>query len=118
MAREKNPFVQQLSCQNKFPVGGCKIPHVVRGGLCVYYCCPEQAFLLFSRDMARIGISSAAHQSKILTSVQGMLSQMQQIQGRMVPVWEPSTKEKKKTLQQQQQQKKNKRKQNDFISYQ
>ena len=38
--------------------------------------------------MARIGISSAAHQNKILTSVQGMLSQMQQMQGRMVPVWE------------------------------
>ncbi|CDQ92751.1 unnamed protein product [Oncorhynchus mykiss] len=36
--------------------------------------------------MGRIGISSAAHQNKILTSVQGMLSQMQQIQGRMVPV--------------------------------
>lgn len=40
------------------------------------------------RDMARIGISSAAHQNKILTSLQGMLSQMQQMQGRMVPVWE------------------------------
>uniref|UniRef100_A0A8C8ICU6 receptor protein-tyrosine kinase n=1 Tax=Oncorhynchus tshawytscha TaxID=74940 RepID=A0A8C8ICU6_ONCTS len=37
-------------------------------------------------DMGRIGISSAAHQNKILTSVQGMLSQMQQMQGRMVPV--------------------------------
>ncbi|AWO99265.1 K05105 Eph receptor A4 [Scophthalmus maximus] len=35
--------------------------------------------------MARIGISLAAHQNKILTSVQGMLSQMQQMQGRMVP---------------------------------
>lgn len=48
------------------------------------------------RDMARIGISSAAHQNKILTSVQGMLSQMQQMQGRMVPVWEIPTKKKKK----------------------
>lgn len=45
------------------------------------------AFSHVSRDMARIGISSAAHQNKILTSVQGMLSQMQQMQGRMVPVW-------------------------------
>lgn len=43
-------------------------------------------FPLIFRDMARIGISSAAHQNKILTSVQGMLSQMQQMQGRMVPV--------------------------------
>lgn len=49
-----------------------------------------------SRDMARIGISSAAHQNKILTSVQGMLSQMQQMQGRMVPVWEIWTKKKEK----------------------
>ncbi|MBN3324574.1 EPHA5 protein, partial [Atractosteus spatula] len=37
-------------------------------------------------DMGRIGITSAAHQSKILSSVQGMRTQMQQIQGRMVPV--------------------------------
>ncbi|CAG06406.1 unnamed protein product [Tetraodon nigroviridis] len=36
--------------------------------------------------MARIGISSAAHQNKILSSLQGMLSQMQQMHGRMVPV--------------------------------
>uniref|UniRef100_A0A3Q2GNR2 receptor protein-tyrosine kinase n=1 Tax=Cyprinodon variegatus TaxID=28743 RepID=A0A3Q2GNR2_CYPVA len=43
-------------------------------------------FVLCFRDMARIGISSAAHQNKILTSVQTMLSQMQHIQGRMVPV--------------------------------
>uniref|UniRef100_A0A3Q2DAW4 receptor protein-tyrosine kinase n=1 Tax=Cyprinodon variegatus TaxID=28743 RepID=A0A3Q2DAW4_CYPVA len=43
-------------------------------------------FLASKRDMARIGISSAAHQNKILTSVQTMLSQMQHIQGRMVPV--------------------------------
>ena len=54
------------------------------------------------REMARIGISSAAHQNKILTSVQGMLSQMQQMQGRMVPVWAvPAlvTKKKEKTEQ-------------------
>lgn len=44
--------------------------------------------------MTRIGISSAAHQNKILTSVQGMLSQMQQMQGRMVPVWENQKKTK------------------------
>ncbi|XP_036409671.1 ephrin type-A receptor 4-like isoform X2 [Megalops cyprinoides] len=37
-------------------------------------------------DVARIGISSAVHQDQILTSIQGMLSQMQQIQDRMVPV--------------------------------
>lgn len=61
--------------------------------------------------MARIGISSAAHQSKILTSVQGMLSQMQQIQGRMVPVWEPSTKKKKQNKTRRQQQQKEKKKQ-------
>lgn len=41
----------------------------------------------WNRDMARIGISSAAHQDKILNSAQGMLSQMQQMQDRMVPVW-------------------------------
>lgn len=46
--------------------------------------------------MARIGISSAAHQNKILTSLQGMLSQMQQMQGRMVPVWEIITENGKK----------------------
>lgn len=40
-----------------------------------------------NRDMTRIGISSAAHQDKILSSAQGILSQMQQIQDRMVPVW-------------------------------
>lgn len=27
----RKPFVQQLSCQDKFPVGGCEIPHVVLG---------------------------------------------------------------------------------------
>lgn len=87
MARGRKPFVQQLSCQNKFPVGGCKIPHVVRGGAYVFIIVVLSGLSFsFSRDMARIGISSAAHQSKILTSVQGMLSQMQQIQGRMVPV--------------------------------
>ncbi|XP_061097172.1 ephrin type-A receptor 4a [Conger conger] len=37
-------------------------------------------------DVARIGISSAVHQDQILNSIQGMLSQMQQIQDRMVPV--------------------------------
>ncbi|KAJ8389579.1 hypothetical protein AAFF_G00118160 [Aldrovandia affinis] len=37
-------------------------------------------------DVARIGISSVVHQDQILNSVQGMLSQMQQIQDRMVPV--------------------------------
>ena len=55
--------------------------------------------------MGRIGISLAAHQNKILTSVQGMLSQMQQLQGRMVPVWQIHAK------------KKGKRKQSDFVSY-
>jgi len=46
------------------------------------------SFVLFlwNRDMARIGISSATHQDKILNSAQGMLSQMQQMQDRMVPV--------------------------------
>ncbi|XP_006008509.1 ephrin type-A receptor 4 isoform X1 [Latimeria chalumnae] len=37
-------------------------------------------------DLARIGITAVAHQSKILNSVQGMRTQMQQMQGRMVPV--------------------------------
>ncbi|XP_076000545.1 ephrin type-A receptor 4 [Genypterus blacodes] len=50
------------------------------------YTTPEAVVHMTQEDMARIGISSAAHQNKILTSVQGMLSQMQQMQGRMVPV--------------------------------
>uniref|UniRef100_A0A8K9X343 receptor protein-tyrosine kinase n=1 Tax=Oncorhynchus mykiss TaxID=8022 RepID=A0A8K9X343_ONCMY len=50
------------------------------------YTTPEAVVHMTQEDMGRIGISSAAHQNKILTSVQGMLSQMQQIQGRMVPV--------------------------------
>ncbi|XP_075439697.1 ephrin type-A receptor 4-A-like [Ascaphus truei] len=37
-------------------------------------------------DLTRIGITSPAHQNKILSSVQGMRTQMQQMQGRMVPV--------------------------------
>ncbi|XP_040283938.1 ephrin type-A receptor 4 [Bufo bufo] len=37
-------------------------------------------------DLTRIGITSPAHQNKILSSVQGMRNQMQQMQGRMVPV--------------------------------
>ncbi|XP_056466824.1 ephrin type-A receptor 4-like [Gadus chalcogrammus] len=50
------------------------------------YTSPEAVVHMTQEEMARIGISSAAHQNKILTSVQGMLSQMQQMQGRMVPV--------------------------------
>uniref|UniRef100_A0A8C6PQB9 receptor protein-tyrosine kinase n=1 Tax=Nothobranchius furzeri TaxID=105023 RepID=A0A8C6PQB9_NOTFU len=50
------------------------------------YTSPEAVVHMTQEDMAQIGISSAAHQNKILTSVQSMLSQMQQIQGRMVPV--------------------------------
>lgn len=50
------------------------------------YTTPEAVVHMTQEDMARIGISSAAHQNKLLTSVQGMLSQMQQMQGRMVPV--------------------------------
>ncbi|KAM9452899.1 ephrin type-A receptor 4-like [Salvelinus alpinus] len=50
------------------------------------YTSPEAVVHMTQEDMGRIGISSAAHQNKILTSVQGMLSQMQQMQGRMVPV--------------------------------
>uniref|UniRef100_A0A7N6A3Z6 receptor protein-tyrosine kinase n=1 Tax=Anabas testudineus TaxID=64144 RepID=A0A7N6A3Z6_ANATE len=50
------------------------------------YTTPEAVVHMTQEDMTRIGISSAAHQNKILTSVQGMLSQMQQMQGRMVPV--------------------------------
>uniref|UniRef100_A0A8C9TU84 receptor protein-tyrosine kinase n=1 Tax=Scleropages formosus TaxID=113540 RepID=A0A8C9TU84_SCLFO len=50
------------------------------------YTALEAVVQMTEEDMARIGISSAAHQNKILTSVQGMMSQMQQIQGRMVPV--------------------------------
>ncbi|KAK1168449.1 ephrin type-A receptor 4-like [Acipenser oxyrinchus oxyrinchus] len=37
-------------------------------------------------DLDRIGIAAAAHQNKILSSVQGMRTQMQQMQDRMVPV--------------------------------
>ncbi|TWW76745.1 Ephrin type-A receptor 4 [Takifugu flavidus] len=50
------------------------------------YTSPEAVVHMTQEDMARIGISSAAHQNKILSSLQGMLSQMQQMQGRMVPV--------------------------------
>uniref|UniRef100_A0A1A8NZ00 receptor protein-tyrosine kinase n=1 Tax=Nothobranchius rachovii TaxID=451742 RepID=A0A1A8NZ00_9TELE len=50
------------------------------------YTSPEAVVHMTQEDMAQIGISSAAHQNKILTSVQSMLSQMQQMQGRMVPV--------------------------------
>ncbi|CAB1348122.1 unnamed protein product, partial [Coregonus sp. 'balchen'] len=48
------------------------------------YTTPEAVVHMTQEDMGRIGISSTAHQNKILTSVQGMLSQMQQMQGRMV----------------------------------
>uniref|UniRef100_A0A4W3JWY1 receptor protein-tyrosine kinase n=1 Tax=Callorhinchus milii TaxID=7868 RepID=A0A4W3JWY1_CALMI len=37
-------------------------------------------------DLTRIGITAIAHQNKLLNSVQGMRAQMQQMQGRMVPV--------------------------------
>ncbi|RXM28587.1 Ephrin type-A receptor 4 [Acipenser ruthenus] len=37
-------------------------------------------------DLDRIGIAAAAHQNKILSSVQRMRTQMQQMQDRMVPV--------------------------------
>ncbi|XP_023385486.1 ephrin type-A receptor 4 [Pteropus vampyrus] len=37
-------------------------------------------------DLARIGITAVTHQNKILSSVQAMRTQMQQIHGRMVPV--------------------------------
>lgn len=37
-------------------------------------------------DLARIGIIAVTHQNKILSSVQTMRTQMQQIHGRMVPV--------------------------------
>ncbi|XP_016365485.1 ephrin type-A receptor 4a isoform X1 [Sinocyclocheilus rhinocerous] len=50
------------------------------------YTTPEAVVHMTQEDMARIGISSAAHQDKILNSAQGMLSQMQQMQDRMVPV--------------------------------
>uniref|UniRef100_A0AAY4F0A0 receptor protein-tyrosine kinase n=1 Tax=Denticeps clupeoides TaxID=299321 RepID=A0AAY4F0A0_9TELE len=50
------------------------------------YTTPEAVVHMTQEDMARIGISSVAHQDKILTSAQGILSQMQQIQDRMVPV--------------------------------
>ncbi|KTF76052.1 hypothetical protein cypCar_00027385, partial [Cyprinus carpio] len=50
------------------------------------YITPEAVVHMTQEDMARIGISSAAHQDKILNSAQGMLSQMQQTQDRMVPV--------------------------------
>ncbi|TSO57300.1 Ephrin type-A receptor 4 [Bagarius yarrelli] len=50
------------------------------------YTTPEAVVHMTQEDMTRIGISSAVHQDKILSSAQGMLSQMQQIQDRMVPV--------------------------------
>ncbi|XP_072322103.1 ephrin type-A receptor 4-like [Eucyclogobius newberryi] len=50
------------------------------------YTSPEGVVHMTQEDMARIGIAVATHQNKILSSVQGMLSQMQQMQGRMVPV--------------------------------
>uniref|UniRef100_H0WZ34 receptor protein-tyrosine kinase n=1 Tax=Otolemur garnettii TaxID=30611 RepID=H0WZ34_OTOGA len=37
-------------------------------------------------DLARIGITAITHQNKILSSVQAMRTQMQQLHGRMVPV--------------------------------
>ncbi|OWK12904.1 EPHA4 [Cervus elaphus hippelaphus] len=37
-------------------------------------------------DLARIGITAVTHQNKVLSSVQAMRTQMQQIHGRMVPV--------------------------------
>ncbi|EMP37293.1 Ephrin type-A receptor 4 [Chelonia mydas] len=37
-------------------------------------------------DLTRIGITTVAHQNKILSSVQAMRTQMQQMHGRMVPV--------------------------------
>lgn len=42
--------------------------------------------LAFHSDLARIGITAIAHQNKILSSVQAMRTQMQQMHGRMVPV--------------------------------
>ncbi|KTG43437.1 hypothetical protein cypCar_00003278, partial [Cyprinus carpio] len=50
------------------------------------YTTPEAVVHMTQEDMTRIGISSAIHQDKILNSAQGMLSQMQQMQDRMVPV--------------------------------
>ena len=41
---------------------------------------------LLHSDLARIGITAVTHQNKILSSVQAMRTQMQQIHGRMVPV--------------------------------
>lgn len=79
---------QQLNCQASCQWRVVKYIMWIRP-TCVCYCYPNPERPLFPilfRDMARIGISSAAHQNKILTSVQGMLSQMQQMQGRMVPV--------------------------------
>ncbi|XP_028650233.1 ephrin type-A receptor 4 [Erpetoichthys calabaricus] len=46
----------------------------------------EAVVLMNQDDLARIGITAATQQSMILNSVQGMRSQMQQMQGRMVPV--------------------------------
>ncbi|KAB0365429.1 hypothetical protein FD754_009585 [Muntiacus muntjak] len=37
-------------------------------------------------DLVRIGITAVTHQNKVLSSVQAMRTQMQQIHGRMVPV--------------------------------
>lgn len=78
-----------VKLSGQFPLQGCKIHYVDQAYVCLLLLSLVLkglfSFILF-RDMARIGISSAAHQNKILTSVQGMLSQMQQMQGRMVPV--------------------------------
>ncbi|MBN3286579.1 EPHA4 protein, partial [Polyodon spathula] len=46
----------------------------------------EAVVLVNQDDLDRIGIATAAHQNKILSSVQGMRTQMQQMQDRMVPV--------------------------------
>uniref|UniRef100_A0AAR2JKS1 receptor protein-tyrosine kinase n=1 Tax=Pygocentrus nattereri TaxID=42514 RepID=A0AAR2JKS1_PYGNA len=50
------------------------------------YTTPEAVVSMTQEDMTRIGICSSTHQDKILSSAQGILSQMQQIQDRMVPV--------------------------------
>lgn len=46
-------------------------------------CC---ASVSLPSELVRIGVSTAPHQRKILSSVQAMQAQVQQIQGRMVPV--------------------------------
>lgn len=43
--------------------------------------------LLFYRDLAKMGISCSAHQRKILSSVQDLLSGLQQRQDKKIPVW-------------------------------